>query len=78
MGQTASQRTVLVVEDDPFIRMFAVAALEDEGFFVREAQDSAEALRMLARNGEINILLTDVRTPGLMARRKQPCGVEQR
>jgi CheY-like chemotaxis protein len=66
MGQTANQRTILVVEDEPFIRMSAVATLEDAGFLVLDAKDSAEALRVLARHDKISILLTDVRMPGLM------------
>jgi len=66
VGQTASQRTILVVEDEPFIRMSAVIMLEDAGFGVLDAKDSAEALKMLARHDEISVLLTDVRMPGLM------------
>ncbi|HUE66353.1 MAG TPA: response regulator [Rhizomicrobium sp.] len=66
MGQTASQRTILVVEDEPFIRISAVAMLEDAGFGVLGAKNSAEALGMLARHDEISVLLTDVRMPGLM------------
>jgi DNA-binding NtrC family response regulator len=66
MGQAASQRTILVVEDDPLIRMSAVATLEDAGFEVLDAMDSAEALKMLACHDEISVLLTDVRMPGLM------------
>ncbi len=66
MGQTASQRTILVVEDEPFIRMSATATLEDAGFEVHEARDSSEALKMLARYDEIGILMTDVRMPGRM------------
>jgi DNA-binding NtrC family response regulator len=66
MTQTANQRTVLVVEDEFLIRMSAVAMLEDAGFGVCEAEDSAEALRMLARHDEINVLMTDVRMPGQM------------
>ncbi len=66
MGQTANQRTVLVVEDEFFIRISAVAMLEDAGFLVRDAKDSAEALTMLAQHDEIDVLLTDVRMPGRM------------
>jgi two-component system, response regulator PdtaR len=66
MQQVANQRTVLVVEDEFFIRMSAVAMLEDAGFRVREARDSAEALTMLARHDEIDVLMTDVRMPGRM------------
>ena len=66
MGQAALQRTVLVVEDEFVIRMSAVAMLEDAGFDVREAKDSAQALHMLARHDEIDVLMTDVRMPGDM------------
>jgi len=58
--------TILVVEDEPFIRMSAVSTLEDAGFWVLEAQNSAEALDILSRHPEISILITDVRMPGSM------------
>jgi|SRR5579859_1386337 len=66
MGQTASQRTILIVEDEPLIRMHVVATLEDAGFLVLEAKDSVEALRMLAHHDKISVLLTEVRMPGVM------------
>jgi len=56
----------LVVEDELFIRMSAVGALQDEGFLVLEAKNSAEALKILSRHSETNIMMTDVRMPGLM------------
>jgi PleD family two-component response regulator len=52
MGQSATQRTILVVEDEFFIRMSAVATLEDAGFVVLEAKNSLEALDMLSRHVE--------------------------
>ncbi len=66
MEHRAYQQTVLVVEDELFIRMSAVVALQDEGFLVLEAKNSAEALKILSRHSETNILMTDVRMPGLM------------
>lgn len=66
MERAADQRAILVVEDEGIIRMFAVAALQDAGFQVLEAQDGAEALDILARNPEICLLVTDVRMPGLI------------
>ena len=66
MAPVLIQKTILVVEDEPYIRMSAVATLEDAGFLVLEARDSAEALQMLAHHSEISILLTDVRMPGRM------------
>ena len=66
MASAANQQTILVVEDDAIIRMSSVATLEDAGFCVLEARNSADALEMMAHHGEIEILLTDVRMPGRM------------
>lgn len=66
MCNAAEPQTILVVEDEPFIRMSAVAALQDAGFWVLEAQNSAEALDILSRHDEISIMVTDVRMPGHM------------
>ena len=66
MGQSSTQQTILVVEDEFLIRMSAVATLEDAGFLVHEAQNSAEALEILSRHSETNVLITDVRMPGPM------------
>ena len=66
MGHPAFRQTILVVEDELFIRMSAVAALQDEGFLVLAAKNSAEALGVLSQHSETSILMTDVRMPGLM------------
>lgn len=66
MCQTADPQTILVVEDEPLIRMSVVAALEDAGYWVLEAQNSADALDVLSRHSEISIMVTDVRMPGPM------------
>ena len=66
MDPSATQRTILVVEDEFFIRMSAVATLEEAGFCVLEARNSLEALDMLSRHAETSVLMTDVRMPGLM------------
>jgi len=66
MGHPAHQQTILVVEDELFIRMSAVAVLQDEGFLVLQAKNSADALKVLSLHSETNILMTDVRMPGLM------------
>jgi len=66
MTEGDMQRTVLVVEDEVFIRMSAVAMLEDAGLSVLEAANSAEALVLLAQHFEICVMVTDVRLPGIM------------
>lgn len=66
MGPSSTQQTILVVEDEFFIRMSAIATFEDAGFLVHAAQNSAEALEILSRHFETDVLITDVRMPGLM------------
>lgn len=66
MCHSIDPRTILVVEDEPFIRMSTVATLEDAGFWVLEAQNSVEALDILSRHPEVSIMVTDVRMPGRM------------
>ena len=66
MERSGTQRIILVVDDELFIRMSAVATLEDAGFLVLEAKNSVEALEILSRHPETNVLMTDVRMPGLM------------
>jgi DNA-binding NtrC family response regulator len=66
MCHAIDPKTILVVEDEPFIRMSTVGALEDAGFWVLEAQNSAEALDILSRHPEVSIMVTDVRMPGRM------------
>jgi two-component system, response regulator PdtaR len=62
-----SKPVVLVVEDEPVIRMLAADILEDEGFEVIEAATARAALSMLEnRNGKVAALFTDVDMPGNM------------
>jgi DNA-binding NtrC family response regulator len=62
--ETQTQPTILVVEDEAIIRMYAVDLLEDAGYRVLEAQDSDDALVMLAAHPEIELMVTDVDMPG--------------
>ncbi len=64
MQQPLIPITVLVVDDEPLIRMYAVDVLEDAGFRVVEAGGSEEALRILDTHPEINVLFTDINMPG--------------
>ena len=66
MCEAAAPQTILVVEDEPLIRMSAVATLQDAGYWVLEAKDSADALDVLSRHSEVSIMVTDVRMPGPM------------
>jgi CheY-like chemotaxis protein len=55
---------VLVVEDDPFVRSYAIMSLESLGFRVTAAVDGNEALQKLGTDTHIDILFTDVVMPG--------------
>ncbi len=57
---------VLVVEDDPVVREFAVAACRECGCTVHEAGDGEQALRILEKQSDIALLFTDVGLPGGM------------
>jgi PAS domain S-box-containing protein len=78
--QAHGQETVLIAEDDPFVRAYAVTCLETFGYRVIEAADGRDALNKIAGGAEIDLLFTDVVMPGGIngwelaetARRMQP------
>lgn len=57
---------VLIVEDEPLIRMMAVDTIAEAGMVTREAGDAAEALRALQDHSGIGLLFTDINLPGEM------------
>lgn len=63
-GKSVAGELVLVVDDDPIIRMGLQNALTDEGFAVLEASDSSDALRTLDDRRDIVVMVTDVDMPG--------------
>jgi len=58
--------TILLVDDEPLVRMLAAEQLEDLGYHVIEAEDGPSALRLLAGTEVISLLITDVGLPGGM------------
>lgn len=56
---------VLVVEDDPDVRLFTTESLRDLGFTVLEAHDGPSALKQLEQHPEVQLLFTDVGLPGI-------------
>lgn len=57
---------VLVVEDEPLLRLMAIDILEDAGFTVEEAANSLEALKILRVTPDLHVLFTDLQMPGEM------------
>src|SRR4028118_2380567 len=57
---------VLLVEDEPLVRMCAADILEDEGFQVIEAATAPAALSILEKRDDVTALFTDIDMPGGM------------
>lgn len=57
---------VLIVEDEPLIRVGAVSLMEDAGFAVYEATSADAAIHMLELHEEIRLIFTDINMPGSM------------
>jgi CheY-like chemotaxis protein len=57
---------VLVVEDEPLIRMDLVDRLSRLGCAVLEAGSAAEAIAILEQHREVTVVFTDVQMPGTM------------
>jgi two-component system, cell cycle sensor histidine kinase and response regulator CckA len=58
--------TILVVDDEPGIRMFVSQILEQNGFSVLTAPDGADAISISqSHQGEIGLVITDVRMPNV-------------
>jgi two-component system, response regulator PdtaR len=57
---------VLIVEDEPLIRMGAVSPIQEAGFIVYEAASADEAISLLERHREIRLIFTDIHMPGSM------------
>jgi two-component system response regulator AtoC len=61
---TQSPSRVLLVDDDPDLRMLLASVLEREGFDVVEAGDGEEALAIFdARGEEVDLIVTDIWMP---------------
>ena len=72
IGQTCSSgkeiltgRTILLVEDEPFVRDATRRILQSAGFTVLAAADAQEALATYEQAGQnVDLLMTDVVLPG--------------
>ena len=58
--------TVLIVDDEPTVRMLVTEVLEDLGYTAIEAADSVAGLKVLQSDVRIDLLVTDVGLPGGM------------
>ncbi len=71
-------QTVLIVDDEPSIRMLIGEVLEDLGCAVLEAGDAGQALKLLGSGTRIDLLITDVGLPNGMNGRQLADAARQR
>ncbi len=70
--------TVLVVDDEPTVRMLVTEVLGDLGYTAIEAADGPAGLRVLQSNARIDLLVTDVGLPGGMNGRQMADAARER
>jgi two-component system, response regulator PdtaR len=66
MDQDGGNRksAILVVEDEPLIRLWVADVLEENGFSVMAAENADAALRVLECRPDVKLVFTDVQMPG--------------
>jgi PAS domain S-box-containing protein len=77
--QAQAGETVLLVEDEPGVRMLIFDLLDELGYAVLEAADGEQAIPFLESGWRIDLLVTDIGLPGIngrqladLARRHRP------
>jgi PAS domain S-box-containing protein len=60
--------TVVLVEDDPAVRMLVLDLLNELGYHAHEAEDAKAALPLLESDLRVDLLVTDVGLPGMNGR----------
>lgn len=65
--QRASGERILVVEDDPRVRKLTVTRLEALGYDVLQAENGPQALEVMGRADQIDLVFTDLVMPGGMS-----------
>lgn len=58
-----SRTVVLIVEDEPLLRIDAVDLVEDAGYEAIQAANSAEAINQLEARDDIRIVMSDIHMP---------------
>ncbi|WP_024674712.1 hybrid sensor histidine kinase/response regulator [Pseudomonas syringae] len=65
-AQGTGDETILVVDDEPAVRLLIAELLEDLGYVVLQAEKGSDALVILQSKAAIDLLITDVGLPGGM------------
>ena len=68
--------SILLAEDEAMVRAVAFEFLEEAGFKVHEAPDGLAALAILKSGVQIDLLVSDVKMPGMNGYELVQAGVE--
>jgi CheY-like chemotaxis protein len=60
------RHAILIVEDDPLLKLLTVDIVEAAGFVVLQADNADAAVAILEVRADIALLLTDINMPGSM------------
>jgi PAS domain S-box-containing protein len=77
-GKAEAGEAVLVVDDEPSVRMLVTEVLEELGYAAIEAADSVSGLKVLQSDVRIDLLITDVGLPGGMNGRQMTDAARQK
>ena len=58
------EHTIMIVEDELLLRLYLANQLHSAGFEIIEVQSGDEAVKILATNIDVDLILTDIRMPG--------------
>lgn len=64
-GAEGVPATIIVVDDEEAVRTVVAEFLEDFGYHVLQADGGASALRLLATDPRVQLLVTDIRMPDM-------------
>ncbi|RBJ82314.1 PAS domain S-box protein [Pseudomonas sp. MWU12-2534b] len=76
--QALAGESVVVVEDDPAVRMLVLNVLNELGYRTFEAEDARSALPLLESPMRVDLLVTDVGLPGMNGRQLAEIARQQR
>ncbi len=66
ISETGEGETVLVIDDEPTVRMLIVEVLREAGYAAQEAHDGPSGLKIIQSDVRLDLLITDVGLPGGM------------
>lgn len=61
----AARPKLMIVDDDPEVRIVVAEFLEDFGYLVLQAAGGAQALELLAQTADLRMIITDIRMPDM-------------